>query len=52
MPEQKTYTVVRRFTDASGKEWKEGDKFQGDEKAVQNVLRQGNVQEQPAPQPS
>ena len=50
--EQKTYTVTRQFTDTSGRQWNEGDEFTGDEKAVQNALRNGNVKEEAAQQPA
>jgi len=52
MPEQKTYTVTRQFTDTGGRQWNEGDEFEGDEKAIQNALRNGNVKEAPAQQPA
>ena len=50
--DQKTYTVTRQFTDTSGQEWREGDNFTGDEKAIQNALRNGNIKEGQAGQPS
>ena len=51
--DQKNYTVSRYFTDTSGQEWREGDDFTGDEKAIQNALRNGNIkEEQPSQQQS
>jgi hypothetical protein len=49
---QKNYTVSRTFTDTSGKTWNEGDEFTGDEKAVQNALRNGNIKEEASQQPA
>ena len=46
--DQKNYTVSRTFTDTSGQEWREGDNFTGDEKAVANALRNGNIRENPS----
>ena len=50
--DQKTYTVTRQFTDTSGQEWREGDEFTGDEKAIQNALRNGNIKEEASQQPA
>ena len=40
-----SYKVTREFKDASGKSWKPGQKFQGDQSAQQQALQQGNIQE-------
>jgi hypothetical protein len=50
---EKNYTVSRTFTDTSGQEWREGDNFTGDEKAIAKALREGNIKEnQPSQQPA
>jgi hypothetical protein len=49
---QKNYTVSRTFTDTSGRQWNEGDDFEGDEKAIANALRNGNIKEEASQQPA
>ena len=49
-PTRKTTPSPAQFTDTSGQEWREGDNFTGDEKAIQNALRNGNIKEEASQQ--
>jgi hypothetical protein len=40
-----SYKVTREFKDASGKSWKPGQKFEGDEQAAQQAKAAGNISE-------